>query len=107
MFVGRKDRQVKVRGYRVELDEVELTLASHELVQEAVAIVSEDQQGAAIIIAAVTLIEPGGLSETELIAYGKSKLAKYMLPSRINILDVLPRTSTDKIDRLELALTLE
>ena len=103
VFLGRNDRQVKVRGYRVELDEVESAFASHELVHEAVAIVSQDQQGMAIIVAAITLFEPGGLSENELIAYGKSKLPKYASPGRVEIMDVFPRISSSKIDRLKIA----
>ena len=53
-YVGRKDRQVKTRGYRVELDEVEAALLSCPSVEEAAAYVVPDGQGSVMIRAAVT-----------------------------------------------------
>ena len=98
-FVGRKDRQIKTRGVRVELDEVELALAAHVGVGEAVAWSVPDGRGS-VEIHAVARRDPGAeFTEAELLDTAKARLPKYALPVRLRIVDTLPRTSTGKIDR--------
>jgi amino acid adenylation domain-containing protein len=101
-FLGRKDRQIKARGYRVELDEVEAALLSHAAVEAAAVFPVPDSEGIQHLEAAVTL-EPGTAPTTvELNLHVAAQLPPYAVPSKIIILPELPRTSTDKIDRLEL-----
>ena len=101
-FLGRKDRQIKVRGYRVELDAVEAALASCALVQEAAAFVLPDDEGVQRIECAVTLKAGEAVSSAELLRDLKGKLPPYALPTKLSIRCDLPRTATDKIDRRQL-----
>ena len=102
-FLGRKDRQVKVRGYRVELDEVEAALLTHATVETAAAFVVACPEGSWRMEAAVTLRVPGAVDADALRAHLARLLPRYALPDRLAILDTMPRTSTGKIDRQELA----
>ena len=101
-FLGRKDRQVKVRGYRVELAEVEAALLRHPAVQGAAAYAMPDADGTKRIEAAVTL-EPDASDEAaredEIRDEAARYLPSYALPDPIAIIDRFPRTSTGKIDR--------
>jgi len=101
-YLGRKDRQIKTRGYRVELDEVEVALLAHEGVQEAAAYPVPDRQGSNLIEASV-IIKPGvALNQSDLVDHLSRRLPAYALPMRIDILGDFPRTSTGKINRREL-----
>lgn len=101
-FVARADLQVKVRGYRVELGEVEDALLSLDSVEEAAAFTVPDGEGSSSLRAAVVPTEatasPGHKIQAEL----KSKLPTHAVPTTIVMLDSLPRTPTGKIDRLAL-----
>ncbi|MDX1429293.1 MAG: AMP-binding protein, partial [Rhodothermales bacterium] len=96
VFLGRRDRQVKTRGFRVELDEVEAALLSHSDVQEAAAFATPDEEGSHRIEAAVVSIGP--VAEMDLFKHLKSMLPPYALPVRLSIVEQLPRTSTGKVD---------
>ena len=98
-YLGRKDRQIKTRGYRVELDEIEVALLSHEGVQEAAVYPMPDGQGSNLIEAAVTPKAGATFTEADLIGYIARRLPPYALPVHIAILTDFPRTSTGKIDR--------
>jgi amino acid adenylation domain-containing protein len=101
-YLGRKDRQIKTRGYRVELDEVEVSLHSHPGVAEAAVYTVPDHQGSNLIGASV-VSQPGiEVDETELVEHLKSRLPFYAIPVRIFIMNEFPRTSTGKINRREL-----
>ncbi len=99
LFVGRKDRQIKTRGYRVELDEIEATLVSHAQVEEAGVFGVPDREGTQHIEAAVTLKEKREVTTTELIRYAAARLPGYAVPLKITIREELPRTTSGKIDR--------
>ena len=105
LFLGRKDRQVKVRGYRVELDEVEAALGSLPGVTEAAAVCIRDTDANSTIEAAVTVEhQPNHTEAPSVIASGLRKhlqrlLPAYAVPSEIHIRATLPRTGSDKIDR--------
>lgn len=101
-YLGRKDRQIKTRGYRVELDEVEVALLSHQCVEEAAAYPVADGQGSNLIEAALTLKPKTDLNEDDIITYISSRLPNYAIPTKIDILEKFPRTSTGKINRREL-----
>ncbi|MEM6699832.1 MAG: hypothetical protein AAF599_15625, partial [Bacteroidota bacterium] len=104
MLVGRKDRQVKTRGFRVELDEIETTLLAHEMVNEAAVFTIISQDDTLFVAAAVTLKEKHEIEEKELLDYCKNKLAWYAVPQQLSILKDLPRTPTGKIDRKQLRI---
>jgi amino acid adenylation domain-containing protein len=102
VYLGRKDRQIKTRGYRVELDEVEAALSRHQEVEEAAAFALPDAEGTAMVAAAVILKNGSTIGPSELIHFLKSLLPAYALPGVIRIYHIFPRTSSGKIDRLKL-----
>ena len=107
LFLGRKDRLVKVRGYRVELDEVEAVLTALEGVAEAGAVALRDENGSARIAAAVLPREGSELDSATLRRAAAQRLSTYAVPAHIEIRENLPRTGSGKIDRPALARELE
>ncbi len=99
LFLGRKDRLVKVRGYRVELDEVEAVLSSLPDVAEAAAVDVRDADGHVTIVAAVLLREGAEVDAATLRRGAARRLSVYAVPSRIEVRASLPRTGSGKIDR--------
>jgi acyl-coenzyme A synthetase/AMP-(fatty) acid ligase len=98
-YLGRKDRQIKTRGYRVELDEIEVALLAHPGVEEAAVYPVPDGEGSNLIEAAVIPKQEGTLSESELMEHLAGRLPPYAKPARIDLLPDFPRTSTGKINR--------
>jgi amino acid adenylation domain-containing protein len=98
-YIGRKDRQIKTRGYRVELDEIEMALLSQKQVEEAAVFSIPDSEGSTLISAGVTLKDNQKVTESELMKYLKTKLPWYAVPRKIDIVKKFPRTSSGKIDR--------
>jgi amino acid adenylation domain-containing protein len=101
-YLGRKDRQIKTRGYRVELDEIEVALLSFEGVEEAAVYPVPDGDGSNLIEAAVTAKEGVQLEVADLIVHISAILPPYAVPEKILALESFPRTSTGKINRREL-----
>jgi acyl-coenzyme A synthetase/AMP-(fatty) acid ligase len=97
-FFGRKDHQVKVRGYRVELAEVEHILNGHDAVEEGVAYALKRDDGDTIE-AAIIQTAQASVNEHELIAYLRDRLPHYAVPQRIHFMQTFPRTGTGKVDR--------
>lgn len=102
-FLGRVDRMVKIRGQRVELDEVESVLASHPSVFEAAAFVVPHHFDNWQIVAAVTLKAGESTDTAELLRHARSKLSSYAVPLHMEIPEQLPHNSSGKIDRKQLA----
>lgn len=98
-YFGRKDRQVKTRGYRVELDEVEVALLLHEDVKEAAVYTISDGNGSNLIEAAVIPNEDTELTQNLLAKHIAGKLPPYAVPTKIYVMADFPRTSTGKINR--------
>ncbi|MBW1598459.1 MupA/Atu3671 family FMN-dependent luciferase-like monooxygenase [Streptomyces sp. JJ38] len=97
-FIGRTDHQVKVRGYRVELGEIEAALQSHPDVAEAAATVHGT--GVDRRIAGYVVARPGaGLSVPAVRAHIADRLPAYMLPAALLELAELPHTPNGKVDR--------
>lgn len=95
-FGGRADDQIKVRGHRVELGEVESALLSVEGVEHAAAFAVPDSEGSSKILAAV--VGSVGSADT-VVAQLRGRLPVHAVPSRVELLDTLPRTPTGKVDR--------
>jgi amino acid adenylation domain-containing protein/non-ribosomal peptide synthase protein (TIGR01720 family) len=98
-LLGRRDNQVKIRGVRIELEEVESALSlCNGVVQSAVA-VKEDESGEKRLVAYIVLNDGLKLSAGDLRSALKERLPEYMLPSSWNVLEKLPLTATGKVDR--------
>jgi amino acid adenylation domain-containing protein len=97
-FVARGDFQVKIRGHRVELEEVETALLSLEPVEEAAAFAVPDAEGSSALRAAV-VVGNGETSQREILAGLAKILPTYSVPNEVAVLRSLPRTPTGKVDR--------
>jgi amino acid adenylation domain-containing protein len=102
-FLGRADNQVKIRGHRIELEEIEGVLAQHSDVQEAVVLVHEEAASDKRLVAYLVTSRQPGPSISELRSFLKAKLPDYMLPSAFVSLKRLPLTANGKLDRKALA----
>jgi len=98
VYVGRKDRMVKRRGYRVELGEIEAMLYKHSAVVEAAVIAISDPEGGIQIKAFLQVSDPEQASVIKMKQYAAEALPTYMIPDRFIFLLALPKTTTDKID---------
>jgi len=101
-FAGRADDQVKVRGFRVEPGQVQATLLTHPGVGNAVVLAPAGPSGERRLVG---FAEPaaGRLTEAELLRWLRARLPGHLVPSRIAVLDAIPRGTTGKADRAALA----
>jgi acyl-coenzyme A synthetase/AMP-(fatty) acid ligase len=108
-FVARADRQVKVRGHRVELEEVESALLSLAPVEEAAVFTVPDGEGSSAIRAAVVVGTGDRTTERGILADLGKVLPPHALPAKVALLESFPRTPTNKVDRnaLRTRLTVE
>ncbi|KAJ1971791.1 hypothetical protein H4R34_005625, partial [Dimargaris verticillata] len=90
-YLGRKDFQVKLRGFRVELGEVEQAIMKHPSVTAACAIAQDDNL--------FGYVSPADIDAQAIIAFTKTLLPHYMVPAAIVTLDALPLTRIGKVDR--------
>jgi len=105
-FLGRGDSMVKIRGYRVELGEVEAALHRHPAIQEAVVLPVPDDMLGNRLRAIVTADGAGDLTREQVLDYCRQWLPNYMVPEIVELREGLPRTSTGKVDRAGLAQEL-
>jgi L-proline---[L-prolyl-carrier protein] ligase len=102
LYLGRLDSMVKVRGYRVELGEVEAALYRHRAVREAAVVpVADELLGSRL--RAVVAVDDASLTREELLDHCRQWLPAYMVPDIAEFREALPRTSTGKVDRNRLA----
>ena len=101
-YAGRSDDMLKVSGIYVSPFEVESTLAQHPAVLEAAVIGVADAEGLTKTKAFVVRKAGAQVSEDELKAFVKDRLAPYKYPRQIEFLDDLPKTATGKIQRFKL-----
>ncbi len=94
-FVGRNDFQVKVRGFRIELSEIEARLGEHEGVEEAVVVAREEGAGEKRLVAYYV----GDAGVEALRGHLGDRVAEYMVPGAYVRLAALPRTPNGKVDR--------
>jgi amino acid adenylation domain-containing protein len=97
-FRGRIDNQVKVRGFRVEPNEIEAILQSHPSVRNSVVIAPQDILGRRLV-AYVVLESQGSLTKRQVREFLSEMLPDYMVPSTFIFLESLPLTVNGKIDR--------
>ncbi|TXE05977.1 amino acid adenylation domain-containing protein [Gelidibacter salicanalis] len=107
MILGRIDRQIKLRGYRIELDEIEALLQKNELISEAAAIVVKKDKEIPELEAVIGLVAGAKINTNEIIEYCKLHLPYYMVPQTISIIHKFPRTGTGKIDRKKIIELIE
>ncbi|MFJ8329972.1 amino acid adenylation domain-containing protein [Streptomyces sp. NPDC094437] len=97
-YLGRADDQVKVRGFRIELGEVESALALHPHVAQAVVVTRNTNLLAYVAVAGEQRPTPDALR-----AFLAERLPDYMVPATVVVLDALPLTPNDKVDRKALS----
>ncbi len=97
-YVGRSDHQVKVRGFRVELGEVEAAVARHPGVREAVVVARADSGGDARLVAYLVPRHRPSPSTSEFRRHLKQTLPDYMVPSAFVAVDAFPLTPNGKVD---------
>lgn len=103
-YLGRSDDQIKIRGFRVEIGEVEAAIEQHPFISEVAVIVYENGGGEPQLIAYASYREGIHITGYEVRKYLRTKLPDYMIPSIILPLDTMPRTATGKLDRRSLQI---
>jgi amino acid adenylation domain-containing protein/FkbH-like protein len=98
-IVGRLDHQVKIRGVRVEPNEVAATLMQHTSISECVVVSRKNMQGEYILVAYVAASKQESISAHELRAHLSGRLPSAMIPSAFVFLQSLPLTPNGKVDR--------
>ncbi|HEU4451893.1 MAG TPA: amino acid adenylation domain-containing protein, partial [Longimicrobium sp.] len=101
-FFGRIDTQVKVRGFRVELEEVENALLAHPGVRAAAAAVREDVPGHPRLVGYVVSANGSGADTAAVRAFVRERLPEHMVPAAVVELAVLPLSPSGKVDRAAL-----
>ncbi|WEV29237.1 amino acid adenylation domain-containing protein [Streptomyces sp. 71268] len=97
-FLGRRDGQIKLRGHRIELDEVAETLRGAPLVADAAATVVDTSTERPVLVGCLVPAGPG-LAPEAVRAYAAARLPAYMVPAACHVVDALPRTAAGKLDR--------
>lgn len=105
MFRGRSDAQVKIRGVRIELEEIEHVLRSHASIADAAVAVETDPSGDSKLVAYVQDAAP--LAAEEIIAFLRTRLPPNMVPYRVCRVKRLPVTENGKLDRKGLAAAVD
>jgi amino acid adenylation domain-containing protein len=100
-FVGRADRQLKLRGVRVEPAELEQVLQAHEAVREAAVVARAGPDGPELV--AFVVLAEAEVSADTLRAYLRSRLPEQLVPAHLLPLEQLPRLPSGKLDRTTLA----
>ncbi|GGU32341.1 non-ribosomal peptide synthetase [Lentzea flava] len=101
-FVGRADNQVKVRGHRVELGEIETVLDTHPAVTRTIVVLAGE--GAEARLVAVVVPRPGAMPDLDALRQlAQQRLPAWMLPDRLIVVDAFPLTPNGKVDRKAVA----
>ncbi len=99
-FIGRRDYQVKINGYRIELEEIETVLKQHLDIENAV-VLAKEELGKKYLVAYVVTSDTAP-STSQLQNFLKQKLPAYKIPNTFIILETLPLTPNGKVDRRNL-----
>jgi amino acid adenylation domain-containing protein len=103
VYIGRLDSMVKIRGYRVELGEVEAALYRHPAIREAAVLPVPDELLGSRLRAVVVAAGAGNITRENVLDHCRRWLPAYMVPDLVDFAEALPRTSTGKVDRIRLA----
>lgn len=103
-FCGRTDRQVKLRGHRIELGDIEAVLRQHPAVQMAIALLRQDDPNSSQLVAYVVLQSGQAATGSELRQFLQTTLPDYMQPSAIVVLEQFPLTPNGKVNRQALPM---
>lgn len=106
LFIGRRDYQVKIRGHRIELGDIEAALVVIDGVSEAVVVDRRDDGREAWLAAYVTLHEEAALTPDDILHAVSARVPGYMVPATCSILDALPLSPNGKVDRKRLPLVV-
>jgi amino acid adenylation domain-containing protein len=98
-FLGRVDQQVKLRGFRIEIGEIEFTLKQCPGVRQSIVVAKGEQ-----LLAYVTAESPETVTGSELRSYASERLPEHMVPSTFMVVDEFPLTPSGKVDRRALTL---
>ncbi len=98
-FVGRSDHTVKVRGHRVDLQEVERTLLRHADIRQAAVVLHDDEDSGATLLG---FYAPASVGRASVQRFLAEHLPSYMAPSELVALESMPRTASGKTDRRRL-----
>ena len=104
-YIGRKDSQVKIQGYRIELSEIESVARKFFNNQCAAVAVAIGEQGTQHLVLAMEREDDG--SENQLLNYLKKYLPAYMIPGKIVFMKVFPQNANNKIDKRKIKETLQ
>lgn len=102
LLLGRKDKQVKIHGFRIEIGEIEAHIRSFAPIQDATVLTVQRSNGESELVAyAVPVADARDrhILNTELREYLKSRLPSYMVPAAVILMDKLPLTPNGKLDR--------
>jgi amino acid adenylation domain-containing protein len=104
-YSGRNDQQIKLRGHRIEIGEIEFALGACAGVEDAAVVVKRHETG--LPHSLIAYVEPKtgirGLLPRDLLSTLAKRLPAYMVPARLHVLEKLPRLPNLKIDRVRLA----
>ncbi len=98
-FAGRIDDQVKINGYRIEIQEVTAAVEQHPAVNASVVVADEHLPGEKRLLAYVVPNRGAELTDSSLREFLQLKLPDYMIPSAFCRLDALPLTASGKVDK--------
>lgn len=102
-FIGRIDNQIKIRGFRVELSEIERSILEHSGVKDCV-VIKRTENNESYICAYIVPIDPLNFTVESIREYISKRLPEYMIPSYFVQLDKIPLTTNGKVDRKVLPL---
>jgi thioesterase domain-containing protein/acyl carrier protein len=102
VHLGRKDFQIKIRGNRVDVAEVERTLHEHATVKEAVVVARKGETGEPRLVGYIVPSDGMRPTVSGLRRFLMDRLPAYMVPSTFSVMESFPRTDTGKVNRLEL-----
>lgn len=102
-YVGRRDSQIKIRGHRIEIGEIEDSFAKFPNVQDVAVIPKKEQDGQNMLVAFFTSKDQSPCSIAEITAFLTDKLPSYFVPKFICQIDHMPIAPTGKLDRKSLA----
>ncbi|MGA6208858.1 amino acid adenylation domain-containing protein, partial [Nocardia testacea] len=98
-YVGRSDFQVKVRGFRVELGEIDTALGAHPDVEFAITVGHDTDAGATILVSYVLAVPGRSVDTAAVTEFVAERLPAHMVPSVVMVLDEIPLTPVGKLDR--------